>query len=205
MNTYLNHKYNNTVIQCRSVEHGAKIIAWWKEQGIDTRIYTGSTPSFYYGLINGIFRSVHISDITITNITILEDIPQESEYPKVMWVWDHDKFSKFKRVVFMKKNNKYLTWYSATTLEEAEKEISISYWCNAEDIIEEQPQDIKWNEDSIENIINSLDSIMYNQPITRILVNDLTNIKKRLIKINATVTKLHEWRNLYMNLKKYGK
>jgi len=75
----------------------------------------------------------------------------ESKYPKVMMVsedcvfWD-------KRVVFMEKNNCYLAWGDAETLEEAEHKTILITWKYAKDIEEVQPPTPKTLEERIEAI-----------------------------------------------------
>jgi hypothetical protein len=66
-------------------------------------------------------------------------------YPKVMMV-SHMPITEenigFQRVVFMEKCGKYLTWYTATTIEEAEIETGTLPWKYAKDI-EEPKQEVK--------------------------------------------------------------
>lgn len=61
-------------------------------------------------------------------------------YPKVMLVSNssiEDCIKKgIKRVVFMEKNGKFLTWFVATTLAAAEEELTTSYWSYAIDVPE---------------------------------------------------------------------
>lgn len=60
----------------------------------------------------------------------------KSEYPKLMWVWDNNEDGKFKRVVFMEKNGRYLAWNTAETLKAAETVCDVTPWHYAEDVIE---------------------------------------------------------------------
>lgn len=56
-------------------------------------------------------------------------------YPRVMKVSNFEDFSKSEtRVVFMEKSGKYLAWRWVSTLEEAEKELSTSYWAYAREV-----------------------------------------------------------------------
>lgn len=60
---------------------------------------------------------------------------KQNEYPKIMEVSNfYDFKDKFTRVVFMKKNGKYLAWYGAETFKEAEEMISVSLWEYAREI-----------------------------------------------------------------------
>lgn len=65
--------------------------------------------------------------------------PKQSKYPKVMWVWDN-KLDRKKRVVFMEKCGKFISWQSAETIEEAEDRVDTCDWLYAEDFIEEPKQ-----------------------------------------------------------------
>ena len=73
-----------------------------------------------------------------------ERFPKQSSYPKVMWVSDFDSslsitHKRCKRVVFMEKNNKFISWTNAETLEDSAIENGTTFWNYAKDI-EEKPQ-----------------------------------------------------------------
>jgi hypothetical protein len=70
--------------------------------------------------------------------TALEPKTEKSEYPKVMWVWNYKNEMPLKRVVFANKNNKYIAWYDAETLKEAETRNETKSWYFAKDINSEQ-------------------------------------------------------------------
>ena len=70
--------------------------------------------------------------------TFSEKYPKTS-YPKVMMVGDLYPLTR-KRVVFMEKCKKFLTWDSADNLKDAENSISITSWKYSEDIKPENPQ-----------------------------------------------------------------
>ena len=70
--------------------------------------------------------------------TFFEKYPKTS-YPKVMMVGDTYPLTR-KRVVFMKKCGKFLTWTSVDNLKDAENVISVTPWEYAEDIKPENPQ-----------------------------------------------------------------
>ena len=56
-------------------------------------------------------------------------------YPRVMEVSNFEDFSNSRiRVVFMEKNGKYFAWLRASTLEEAEKTLSIAWWDYAREV-----------------------------------------------------------------------
>ena len=71
------------------------------------------------------------------------DIVQPKTYPRVMEV-SVDNENWFKRVVFMEKNNSFLSWWDAETLEDAEKEMDIECWKYAREI--EQPLELTLSE-----------------------------------------------------------
>ena len=66
---------------------------------------------------------------------------KKEEYPKVMLVSNNPEEARIppfggpcRRVVFMKKNGKYLAWDSAETIEAAEKSMTVVIWDYASDI-----------------------------------------------------------------------
>lgn len=81
---YKNHKYDNTVIEALTDEHGAQTIKFWKDQGIDTSEYVGNChksnndSSRYYGLINGEFFNYSLK-YCIDNIIKIITLPIELE------------------------------------------------------------------------------------------------------------------------------
>jgi len=83
-------KYNNTVIRVINKEHGAKVIQWWKDQGVYTSSYIGSDFGFYYGLINNSFSYYTLKDVQAANARIIElpnELPQRGDE---ILVWDYD-------------------------------------------------------------------------------------------------------------------
>ena len=71
--------------------------------------------------------------------TFFKKYPKTSQYPKVMMVGNSYPLTR-KRVVFMEKCEKFLTWDSADNLKDAENVISVIPWKYAEDIKPENPQ-----------------------------------------------------------------
>lgn len=67
---------------------------------------------------------------------LLELEKDTKTYPKVMEVSNFENFSNPRtRVVFMEKNGKYLAWSNASTLEEAEKTFTVTYWDYAREVV----------------------------------------------------------------------
>ena len=71
--------------------------------------------------------------------TFFKKYPKTSQYPKVMMVGDAYPLTR-KRVVFMEKCGRFMSWPNAETLEDAETELGTSTWKYAEDIKPENPQ-----------------------------------------------------------------
>jgi len=80
-----------------------------------------------------------------------ELIKPKVNYPKVMLV-SNDNRNWSERVVFMKKNNVFISWRQATTLEQAEQQVDTAYWRYAKDI-ELEP---KIPEYTMEDLFNKL-------------------------------------------------
>ena len=122
---------NNKVIKVLDIEHGKKVIEFWKKY-CDTGLWRGDTVGDYYGIINGKFDICTIDEVRIYNAEIIE-LPEERAYPRVMLVSD-DKMTWGKRVVFMEKEEGFLAWAYAETFEEAEKSTSTTFWKYAKEI-----------------------------------------------------------------------
>ena len=144
---------NNKVIKVLDIEHGKKIIEFFK-QYCDTRGLSGMDIGSYYGIINGEFDIWAADEVRRYNAEIIE-LPEGKNYPRVMLVSD-DKMNWGKRVVFIVKNGGFLAWQFAETLEEAEKIVSTTFWKYAKEIepIEVTLEEIaKWKGTIKEQII----------------------------------------------------
>ena len=146
---------NNKVIKVLDIEHGKKVIEFWK-QYCDTRAFAGDNIGCYYGIIDGKFHFWDPDELRyyVETVEIIE-LPEERAYPRVMLESD-DKITWDKSVVFMKKNGVFLAWDFAETLEEAEKRVSTTFWKYAKEIepIEVTLEEIaKWKGTSKEQII----------------------------------------------------
>ena len=138
---------NNTVIRLLNYEHGAKVVEWFKAQGVDTRDFVGIDIGYYYGVINGVFIAVPKFKIP-SHVKIIE-LPTEKTFPRVMYVSDFDDIThnSGRRVVLMQKNGKYIAWSNAETIEEAESINETTTWEFAKDIDEvEKPFEISYSE-----------------------------------------------------------
>ena len=122
---------NNKVIKVLDLEHGKKVIEFWK-QYCNTKALRGDNVCSYYGVINGRFDFWMIGEVRRYNAEIIE-LPEEKNYPRVMLV-SFDKKNWSKRVVFMEKCGGFLAWEFAETLEEAEKIVTTSFWKYAKEI-----------------------------------------------------------------------
>ena len=122
---------NNKVIKVLDIEHGKKVIEFFK-QYCDTVALRGDNVGSYYGVINGEFDSWAADEVRRYNAEIIT-LPEERAYPRVMLVSD-DRIKWCKRVVFIEKNGLILAWGYAETLEEAEKSTSATVWKYAKEI-----------------------------------------------------------------------
>ena len=122
---------NNKVIKVLDIEHGKKVIEFFK-QYCDTGIFRGDAVGDYYGVINGRFDFWTFDKVKNYNAEIIE-LPEKRAYPRVMLV-SYDKMTWCKRVVFMEKNGGFLAWGVAETLEEAEKIVITTFWNYAKEI-----------------------------------------------------------------------
>ena len=129
----------NQVIEVLNREHGKRVIEYWKSKGFNTKDMNGSNtrekgiPTRYYGIINGYFHCYSIDYVKENKAEIIELPKEENSFPRVMLVsnggvaWD-------KRVVFMKKNDRYLAWNNAETIEDAELTYRVASWRYAKEI-----------------------------------------------------------------------
>lgn len=80
---------DNTLIKVESVEHGKKVIEWWKGHGVLTWM-VGGNVGFYYGFINGKFGCYREEEIEGKKIITLpytsqELIKQENKMRTISW------------------------------------------------------------------------------------------------------------------------
>jgi hypothetical protein len=72
----------NQVIKCLTLEHGKKILDYWKSKGVDTSDKTGTScesdnhPWIYYGVISGRFENYSYNDVKLYDAEIIE-LPEE--------------------------------------------------------------------------------------------------------------------------------
>lgn len=128
----------NQVIEVLNKEHGKKVIEYWKSRGVDTSGVYGSLTKEdceefrYYGVINNRFNCYTIEFVRKCNAEIIE-LQEEKPFPRVMLVSD-DEIKWYKRVVFMKKNDRFLAWFSAETIEESESIYETYTWYYAKEV-----------------------------------------------------------------------
>ena len=131
----------NQVIEVLDREYGKKVIEYWKSIGVDTRGMCGSftkedgESSRYYGVINDMFDCYTIEDVRKYNTEIIELPKEENSFPRVMLV-SYDGEAWYKRVVFMKKCDRYLAWLNAETIEESESVYEDKAWRYAKELPE---------------------------------------------------------------------
>ena len=135
----------NQVIEALDRAHGSKVIEYWKSQGIDTLLMEGfntkslNTKNRYYGVINNRFNCYTIEFVNEHNAKIIElptEYPKEEKpFPGVMLVSD-DGNSWHRRVVFMKRCGRYISWINAETIEESENIYKTTSWRYAKELTE---------------------------------------------------------------------
>ena len=131
----------NQVIEVLNKEHGKKVIEYWRSKGVDTWVLQGDCnrdggyKKRYYGVINGNFDFISIEDLLKYNAEIIELHKEEKPFPRVMLVSD-DGDSWYKRVVLMKRCDRYLSWVEAETIEESEDIYEATSWRYAKELPE---------------------------------------------------------------------
>lgn len=94
----------NQVIEVLNIEHGKRVIEYWKSMGFGIRHYTGNSTKEinavyrYYGVINGIFSIYSLKYVIEYNAEIIT-LPDEKTFPRKMLVWDHDEGDAVERIV----------------------------------------------------------------------------------------------------------
>ena len=131
----------NQVIEVLDMEHGNKVIDYWKSIGVDTLGMSGSQTKKgdylwrYYGVIDNCFDVYSERQAAENNAEIIELPKEENSFPRVMLVNNGGNEWR-KRVVFMKKCDRYLAWNKAETIEESECVYESTYWCYAKELPE---------------------------------------------------------------------
>ena len=128
----------NQVIEVLDREHGKKVIEYWESRGVDTLYMNGDCTRDrkydirYYGVINDKFSNYTLEEVKAYNAKIIE-LPEENSFPRVMLV-SYDGEVWYKRVVFMKKCDMFLSWDNAETIESAEWTYRVASWRYAKEI-----------------------------------------------------------------------
>ena len=128
----------NQVIEVLNKEHGKKVIEYWKSKGVDTMGMSGSQTKKgdylwrYYGVIDNCFDVYSERQAAENNAEIIE-LPEENSFPRVMLV-NNGGNEWHKRVVFMKKCDRYLAWNKAETIEESESICGQTAWRYAKEV-----------------------------------------------------------------------
>jgi hypothetical protein len=140
---------NNKVIKVLTRTHGKKVIQFFKDNGVDTEELAGRVceadyeDRIYYGLIKGNFSNYSLDTVQLYDTAIIE-LPENEpifwKEEKVMLVRDTVDNTPRKRVVFGKKNGKFLAWAHVETIEEAVRQCETSTWRLAEEIQQGNPK-----------------------------------------------------------------
>lgn len=108
----------NIVIKVLSLEHGKKVIEYYKKLGVDVNDYEGCNVGYYYGCINGKFSSYNNRFVDKDSIIELPTEP-ELTFPREMMVWDIIYENRCKRTVIQDLGDEILNRYIALTIEES--------------------------------------------------------------------------------------
>ena len=131
----------NQVIEVLDSEHGGKVIEYWKSKGCDTLGMSGSQTKKgdylwrYYGVIDNCFDVYSERQAAENNAEIIELPKDEKPFPRAMLV-NNGGNKWHKRVVFMKKCDRYLAWNKAETIEESEDIYEATTWRYAKELPE---------------------------------------------------------------------
>ena len=98
MKTYKGHKFDNTVIEVLTAEHGKNVVKpFWESQGINdcypflfNACLENNNQCRYYGLKDGIFDNYKASDLQGVKIITLPIEPETPAYPYLAKCWDND-------------------------------------------------------------------------------------------------------------------
>lgn len=129
----------NQVIEVLDREHGRKVIEYWKSKGVNTSVMMGVRTKKggdlcrYYGVIDGCFECYTERQAAENNAEIIELPKEENSFPRVMLV-SNDECKWHKRVVFMKKCDRYLAWNKAETIEKSESIYGQTAWRYAKEV-----------------------------------------------------------------------
>ena len=135
----------NKVIEVLDREHWKKVLEYWKSKGVDTSGMLGISTKKggylcrYYGVIDGCFDCYSERQAAENNAEIIE-LPEYKPFPRVMLV-SYDGEVWYKRVVFMKKCDMFLSWDNAETIENAEWTYRVASWRYAKEV-ESKPRTI---------------------------------------------------------------
>lgn len=133
--------YKNYVIEVLDKEHGKKVKQHFIDLGFDKEV---SDYKFYlnrkdlnynrfYGFKNGHFGNYSANEIGDKE-NIVHTLPEERQYPKVMLVSINYGKNWLKRVVFMEKKGRFISWANAESLEASEDVIETDSWGMAKDL-----------------------------------------------------------------------
>ena len=128
----------NQVIEVLDREHGRKVIEYWKSKGVDTCDMLGIATKKagdlcrYYGVIDNCFDTYSERQAAENGAEIIE-LPEEKTFPRVMLV-SEDGDAWCKRVVFMHKCDRFISWINAETLEESESIYKTTSWRYAKEV-----------------------------------------------------------------------
>ena len=108
---YTNHPLKGKFIKVLTKEHGAKVISWFRSQGVGTTHYQGTSNEhdrntfIYYGINKrGEFVQYTLDTIKHEKYEIIE-LPTELTFPRKMLVWSSHKSNAVERIVLWHNTN----------------------------------------------------------------------------------------------------
>lgn len=105
MKSNINHPLKGKFIKVLTKEHGAKVIIWFRIQGVNTAYYQGAASEsdgedyIYYGINrHGTFIRYPLDIVEAEKYEIIE-LPTELTFPRKMLTWDDDYRLRRERIV----------------------------------------------------------------------------------------------------------
>lgn len=143
----MNKKLLNTQIEALTQEHGAEIVKFYGDNGFDVGDYTGIVCKAdrdmftFYGVDDdGEFKNRQYQCASPIKTITLEEAKAliESEYPKLMYVWDNEGQA-YDTWLVVGKFDKWFIAFDSVKIEDVQSDRIPAIWKHAKDIEEEQP------------------------------------------------------------------
>jgi hypothetical protein len=201
MKTYKGHKFDNTVIEVLTKEHGKNVVKpFWESQGVEAVDEYRTSYDFscnsgdynicrYYGLKDGVFNNYSIHDLEGVKIITLPIDPEKQAFPYLAKCWDNDETDYYIAYVVGKVEvgNPIYPFVVSTEFKNVRKSLQIEsmtkYDCNicihAEPInetfesISAKHEQLKKRRNELQKELKDLEAqITYYSHLERILINE---------------------------------